>query len=254
MARRKDKLAGIITGDFATDYKNVELLIDTIAAINATSDIGELLTLTVDKVVEATGAERGALMLADGGGRRLTTVVARDRRRQNLRLVEKFSRTIPERVLETGAPVCVIDAAAGADSSTAMTIAGTGARSSTSTSPSPSPSPSTSTSTSPSPSPGGDAGAESGAIGTSSSWRTLDPAVIGSASVVDLDLRTILCVPLATKERTIGVIYVDSRTRSGDLRESSLPFFEALARQVAFAIENARLKARLAYEGGAAEP
>jgi GAF domain-containing protein len=58
-----------------------------------------------------------------------------------------------------------------------------------------------------------------------------------------------MCVPLATKDRTIGVIYVDSRTRSGNLKESNLPFFEGLARQVAFTIENARLKARLALGG-----
>lgn len=210
-AKRGDKLAGIVTGDFAADYNNVQLLIETIAAINATTDVGELLTLAVDKVIEATGAERGALMLAEGGGDepgkaaggavgaggssegilpRLTTIVARDRRKQNLKLVEKFSRTIPERVLATGESVCVIDTAD-------------------------------------------------------------DPERRGpfSSSVAELALRTVMCVPLATKDRTIGVIYVDSKTRSGDLKESNLPFFEGLARQVAFTIENARLRARLALGG-----
>jgi diguanylate cyclase (GGDEF)-like protein len=191
-AKRGDKLAGIVTGDFAADYKNVQLLIETIAAINATSDVGELLTLAVDKVVEATGADRGALMLADGGASpRLATVVARDRRKQDLKLVEKFSRTIPERVLQTGESVCVIDAADEGEA----------------------------------------------------------PRGGFSQSVAELSLRTIMCVPLATKDRSIGVIYVDSRTRSGNLRESNLPFFEGLARQVALAIENARLKARLALGG-----
>ncbi len=196
-AKRRDKLAGIVTGDFAADYNNVALLIDAVASISSTVEVGDLLTLAVDKVVEATGAERGALMLADegapAGAPRLTTVVARDRKKQGLRLVEKFSRTIPERVLASGESVCVMDAA------------------------------------------------EEGAAGGGAA---------GPQSVQDLALRTIMCVPLLTKDRTIGVIYVDSRTRSGDLKESNLPFFEGLARQVATAIENARLKARLAYEEG----
>jgi diguanylate cyclase (GGDEF)-like protein len=185
-AKRADRLAGIVTGDFASDYQNVQVLIDAIAAINATNDVSELLTLAVDKVIEATGAERGALMLADGA--RLATVVARDRGRKNLGSIEKWSRSIPERVLATGESVCLVDAAD-----------------------------------------------EGGAA--------------QSRSVAELALRTIMCVPLATKDRTIGVIYVDSRARSGDLKESNLPFFEGLARQVAFAIENARLRARLALGG-----
>jgi diguanylate cyclase (GGDEF)-like protein len=190
-AKRKDRLAGIITGDFATDYNNVMLVLDTILAINSTMELNQLLTLTVDKIIEATGAERGALMLADDKGK-LETVVSRDRLKQNLKLVEKFSRTIPAKVLETGDSICVVDAE-------------------------------------------GEEEAEK------------------SKSVAELNLRTIMCVPLTTKEKIIGVIYVDSRSISGDLQESNLPFFEALARQVAFAIENARLKARLAYEGGIIE-
>src|SRR5207253_11024920 len=42
-------------------------------------------------------------------------VVARDRRKQDLTLVEKFSRTIPERVLSSGESVCVVDTADDAD-------------------------------------------------------------------------------------------------------------------------------------------
>jgi diguanylate cyclase (GGDEF)-like protein len=184
-AKRADKLAGIVTGDFAADYNNVQALIDAIAAINASTDVSEMLILAVDKVIEATGAERGALMLAEGP--RLATVVARDRARHDLTLVERFSRTIPERVLSTGESVCIVDVA--------------------------------------------------------------EEAGGPSQSVADLALRTVMCVPLATRDRVIGVIYVDSRSRSGGLKESNLPFFEGLARQVAFAIENARLRARLALGG-----
>jgi diguanylate cyclase (GGDEF)-like protein len=197
-AKRSDKLAGIVTGDFASDYRNVAVLIDAIASIGAAGEVSELLERAVDKVVEATGAERGALMLADedaapasGKRPRLQTVVARDRRKRNLRLVERFSRSIPEQVLASGAPICLTDA-----------------------------------------------------------QEPDRPGSAATESVTELALRTVLCVPLATKERTLGVIYVDSRARR-DLSEATLPFLEGLARQVAFAIENARLKARLAYEEGA---
>lgn len=188
-AKRGDRLAGIFTGDFATDYNHVMLLLDTLNAINSPMELPDLLTLTVDKIIEATGAERGALMLT-GDGNALETVVSRSRNRQNLELVEKFSRTIPQRVRETGESVCLVDAL---DS---------------------------------------------------------DQRGAPSESIAELSLRTIMCVPLQTKDRIIGCIYVDSKTASGDLEVSNLQFFEALARQVAFAIENARLKARLAYEGG----
>jgi len=210
-AERRDRLAGVLTGDFARDHDRVRTLLETIAAVNAARDLGELLTVAVDRFVEATGAERGALMLAEGPRRRLGTVVARDRRGRALSPAERFSRTIPERVLAAGRPVCLVDAFEGDGGGDGE--GGGGARPAA-----------------------GDAGAP-------------------SHSVAELNLRTVVCVPLATKDRPLGVLYADSRTgpRSGGLEASNLPFFEGLARQVALAIENARLKARLAYEGGAIE-
>ena len=190
-ARRQDMLAGIFTGVFATDYDNVRLLIDTFSAINSTMDIGDLLVLAVDKVLEATDAERGALMLTELG-RGLVTVVARSRNRTPLPPTERFSRSIPEKVLNTGASVCLIE--------------------------------------------GGDQ-KENGA--------PVLPSAARSASIAEMELRTVMCVPLPTPDRRLGVLYVDSRTVGERLRESSLPFFEALARQLAMAIENSRLRARL---------
>ena len=52
-AKRKDRLAGIVTGDFAADHRNVSVLIDAIAAISATGDLADLLTLAMDKVMKA---------------------------------------------------------------------------------------------------------------------------------------------------------------------------------------------------------
>jgi signal transduction histidine kinase len=60
-------------------------------------------------------------------------------------------------------------------------------------------------------------------------------------SVVNLELQTIMCAPLQTHEKTIGVIYVDSRYIQAVEKEDILYLFEILAGQAAIAIANARL-------------
>jgi signal transduction histidine kinase len=60
-------------------------------------------------------------------------------------------------------------------------------------------------------------------------------------SVLDLELKTIICSPLRTSEETIGVIYVDSKFIQAVGKEDILPLFEILAGQAAIAINNARL-------------
>ncbi len=184
IAPREDRLAGIITGHYARDYNNVALLVETFDAISKTHDVQELLTLAVDKAIEASDAERGAIMLADESGA-LGTIVARGRNRAPLELKERFSRSVPERVLRTGEPVFVV--------------------------------------TSDSPSP------------TSESMR-------------ELGLRTVLCSPLVADAGRIGCLYVDARKGAQEIREGALPFFAALARHIALAVENARLRARLSLE------
>jgi len=60
-------------------------------------------------------------------------------------------------------------------------------------------------------------------------------------SIVDLRLLTVMCVPLRVKDKTIGVLYVDSRASSREFTDSDLMLFKALSFQLAIAIENARL-------------
>lgn len=60
-------------------------------------------------------------------------------------------------------------------------------------------------------------------------------------SIVDLRLLTVMCVPLKVKDKTIGVLYVDSRASSREFTDSDLMLFKALSFQLAIAIENARL-------------
>lgn len=68
-----------------------------------------------------------------------------------------------------------------------------------------------------------------------------DQRFSGQASVVALNLRSILCVPLKVKSELIGVIYADNRIRTGIFADSERDLLTAFANQAAVAIENARL-------------
>jgi putative nucleotidyltransferase with HDIG domain len=68
-----------------------------------------------------------------------------------------------------------------------------------------------------------------------------DPRFGGQKSVVEHNLRSILCVPLKLKNETIGVIFVDSRVYSGLFEENDLEILSAFADQAAVAIDNARM-------------
>jgi len=60
-------------------------------------------------------------------------------------------------------------------------------------------------------------------------------------SVLDLQLRTAVCVPLVLDDKVIGVIYTDSNRITTEFNESDLPIVVAFAAQTAIAIENAKL-------------
>ena len=68
-----------------------------------------------------------------------------------------------------------------------------------------------------------------------------DPRFSMQESIVSYSLRSILCVPLLVKDRVIGVIYADSRIKSGLFSEHDLDVLVTFANQVASAIENAKL-------------
>ena len=71
-------------------------------------------------------------------------------------------------------------------------------------------------------------------------------------SVVDLRLRSILCVPLKTKDRISGTVYVDNRLQAGIFTQADLDLLTAIASTAAIAIENARLY-QVAIEKGRLE-
>lgn len=72
-----------------------------------------------------------------------------------------------------------------------------------------------------------------------------DTNIRSQLSVVSLGLRSIMCVPLKTKNGTLGIIYVDSNRKSKNFTEADLRVLEALADHAAIAIENAQLQKSL---------
>lgn len=72
-----------------------------------------------------------------------------------------------------------------------------------------------------------------------------DPRMQDNMSIAQLTLRSVLCVPLIYREQVVGAVYVDNRLRAGIFQERELNLLQAFANQVAVAVENARLYARI---------
>lgn len=64
-------------------------------------------------------------------------------------------------------------------------------------------------------------------------------------SVVDLGLKAVLAVPLISREKVIGVMYVDTDENAHSLNDIDLAFVEAFAAQAAVAVDNAQLHLKL---------
>jgi len=62
-------------------------------------------------------------------------------------------------------------------------------------------------------------------------------------SVYDLKLRAVMCAPMRARNRTVGVIYVDSRAVRREFSGRDLALFGAISAQLAISVENARLHA-----------
>lgn len=60
-------------------------------------------------------------------------------------------------------------------------------------------------------------------------------------SILELNLKSIMCVPLKSKEKIIGILYLDNSSKSNVFLQSDLYLFELFAGQAAIAIENAKL-------------
>jgi signal transduction histidine kinase len=68
-----------------------------------------------------------------------------------------------------------------------------------------------------------------------------DKRFANKQSVVELHLRSIMCVPLKAKDKTVGVIYLDNSSQSKMFLKSDLYLFELYGQMVAAALHNARI-------------
>lgn len=189
-----------LSGDPLQDQRSVRLLLEAIARVSESRDLESLLDYVVDRSVEATGAERGFLVLVDSETGEQVVRVARERdvdvpaSGRGLSGDEvKYSTSVVARVLENEAPM-------------RTTV---------------------------------QSDAEALELG---------------ASVFDLKLRAVMCVPLTPQrdeerdpgagsrnERQSGALYVDSKAAKREFKDRDLALFFALAQHIAIALENAQL-------------
>lgn len=98
-----------LRGDTGEDSRSLELLLDTIARVSASRDLESLLDFVVDSSIEATGAERGFLVLMDDATGGQVVRVARERhadgRSVPLGRDVKYSTSVVKRVVDTHVPI-----------------------------------------------------------------------------------------------------------------------------------------------------
>jgi transcriptional regulator with GAF, ATPase, and Fis domain/tetratricopeptide (TPR) repeat protein len=70
---------------------------------------------------------------------------------------------------------------------------------------------------------------------------TEDPSLQAARSVLDLGLRSILCVPIRGPRGVAGALYLDHRFEAGHFHPSDLELVQSLADVIGVALENARL-------------
>ncbi|HEY9153356.1 MAG TPA: adenylate/guanylate cyclase domain-containing protein [Anaerolineales bacterium] len=165
---------------FEAQHGNLLALANIGQVINSSLELDEVLRIVMDNIVHLTRAERGYLMLRNEQGEMITRM-ARNWEQESIKSNEAAtSRTIVQRVIETGEPIITTNAQE-------------------------------------------------------------DQRFSGQESIVALNLRSILCVPLKVKNELIGVIYADNRIRTGIFAETEKDLLVAFSNQAAVAIENARL-------------
>lgn len=97
------------SGDGAIDLRRI---LEINRRLNSAMTTSAVLEETMDAAISLTGAERGFLLVRAEKGDALRVTVARNVDRETLRQGHlKFSRTVAERVVQTGEPVVAIDAA-----------------------------------------------------------------------------------------------------------------------------------------------
>ncbi len=149
-------------------------------AVNSSLVIDDILEIVMNKAIELLSAERGFIMLLDDNGE-LQFKTAHNIGKESLDQEDfRISRSIANKVAETGKSVYTSDALS-------------------------------------------------------------DERYSHQKSIVELHLRSIMCVPLSIKNKVIGLIYLDNSSEVKLFLKSDLYLFELYAQQAAHAIHNAIL-------------
>jgi Nif-specific regulatory protein len=75
-----------------------------------------------------------------------------------------------------------------------------------------------------------------------------DPRFSKSESVIMYKILSILSVPLISKRKILGLLYIDARTQKNVFDKSSLAYLSAFANLAGIALENAKLREKLSTE------
>jgi len=95
------------------ELENLTALYNVSQIVNSTLDLSEVLNLTMDLIIQVTGAERGFLMLMDDGGGELTFRIARNMDRETIAGSSfEISRSVVNQVAQEGKSILTTNAQA----------------------------------------------------------------------------------------------------------------------------------------------
>jgi adenylate cyclase len=93
------------------EHENLTALYNVSQIVNSTLDLSEVLNVTIDLIIQVTGAERGFLMLIDEDNGELAFRVARNMDRETIAGSSfEISRSIVDKVAQEGKPVLTTNA------------------------------------------------------------------------------------------------------------------------------------------------
>jgi sigma-B regulation protein RsbU (phosphoserine phosphatase) len=117
----REEYTELLTGDLAADRKRVAILLETIAAVNSSVKVEDVVRNVVDKSIQVTGAERAIIMLLDDDNV-LRISLARDHEGRDLGKNVQYSQSVTMRVQREGKGICLIDTANTGDISLGQSI------------------------------------------------------------------------------------------------------------------------------------
>src|SRR5207244_4332407 len=115
------------SGGTPSEFRRLELVLETIQAVHSVRALDEILRLIVDATIELTGTERGFIMLKGADGE-LEHRIARRSDRTDLTDDLSISHRLAQKVFTTGQPVIISDTAEDISISTRESIASLGLR------------------------------------------------------------------------------------------------------------------------------